>query len=293
MNLSIQHKNKKDIFNILWWQIFNILSIDVVIGAVAGGEMAVKLLRVEPGFAWRIVLPLSVWIVYTLDHLIDGIRLKESSHTVRHFFHYYYSKRIITAIIILSVVNIILILFYLERPIVIFGIYTGIATMVYLLIVFVSGKKRSFLLQKELFVSLIYTAGIWGGPSALRHFELTIPEIVLMLDFFLIVWIAILILSVYEVDKDRFDKHNTVTVNFGIRKTNFLIYLLTSVVFVTAIIEIIKTDDLLFAMAFKILLIMVMLLLLILSFPEKIRKNNVYRILIELVFWLPGLFVFI
>jgi hypothetical protein len=46
-------------------------------------------------------------------------------------------------------------------------------------------------------------------------------------------------------------------------------------------------------MAFKIVLIMVMLLILILNFPEKIKRNNIYRILVELVFWLPGLFLLI
>ncbi len=253
--------------------------------------MAVKLLHVTPGFAWWIVLPLSVWIVYTLDHLIDGIKLKEKSHTVRHFFHYFYSKHIITAIVLLSFVNIILILFFLEWPIVRFGLYTGIATLAYLLNVYILGKKRSILLQKEFLVALIYTVGIWGGPAALRHFDLSTAELFLIFDFFLTVWIAVLVLSVYELDYDKLDKHNTISVNFGIRKTGFVIYFLTSIIFLTAIFEIIRTDDLLMAMAFKVVLIMVMLLLLILNFQEKIKKNNIYRIVVELVFWLPGLFL--
>jgi len=293
MKLSIQNKSKQDIFNIQWWQIFNILSVDVVIGALAGGVMAVRLLHVNPGFAWWIVMPLSVWIIYTVDHLIDGVKLKKNSHTVRHYFHYYYAKRILVAITILGVINFFLILFYLDERIIHFGLYAGTGTLVYIFAVYQWGGKKSHLLQKELFVALIYTVGIWGGPAALRNYELNTSGIILTVAFFLTVWIATLVLSVYEVDYDKLDKHNTISVNFGVRKTGFLIYFLTSLAFLTAIFEIITTDDLLMVMAFKIVLIMVMLLILILNFPEKIKRNNIYRILVELVFWLPGLFLLI
>jgi hypothetical protein len=65
--------NKKDFLNINLLQKLSILSIDVVIGSLFCGAFVVKLLDVQPGFAWWIVLPFSVWIVYGLDHLIDGI----------------------------------------------------------------------------------------------------------------------------------------------------------------------------------------------------------------------------
>lgn len=291
MNLSIQNKNKQDIFNIRWWKIFNILSVDVVIGSVSGGILAVRLLHATPGFAWWIVLPLSVWIVYTFDHLIDGIRLKNNSHTVRHFFHYHYSKQIITVIGLMSVINIVLIAFFLEKQILLFGLFAGIITLIYLLIVYISGKKRSFLFQKEFFVALIYTVGIWGGPVALKSYQVSTPELFIIVSFFLTVWAAILILSVYEVEYDRLDKHNTFSINFGINKTVYIIYFMIAVVFFISIGEIIVTPDLQLAMASKILMIMDILLLIILNFPEQLKQNNIYRILVELIFWLPGLFL--
>jgi 4-hydroxybenzoate polyprenyltransferase len=292
MNLSIQHKNKKDIFNIRWWQMLNILSIDVVIGAVAGGVMAVRLLHVNPGFALWIILPLSVWIIYTTDHLIDGFRLKNSSHTVRHFFHYYYSKQTGILIILLSVVNIVLIALYLKRPVFYFGIYAGFITVVYLIIVYFSKNIKSFLLQKEFFVAVIYSAGIWGGPAALMSYKINTPLILLIAGFFFIVWAAVLILSVYEVNYDKLDKHNTFAVNFGVEKTVSLIYFLMAAVFIICSGEIVFITNSEIDIASKILMIMGLLLLIILNFPAQLRQNNVYRTLIELVFWLPGLFLF-
>ncbi len=291
MKLSIQNKSKQDIFNIHWWQIFNILSIDVVIGALAGGVMAVKLLHVNPGIVWWIVLPLSVWIVYTLDHLIDGVKLKDNSHPVRHFFHYYYVKQIIIAILILSIANIILILFFLENKIIEFGLIAGMATLLYLFIVYFSGKKKSYLLQKEFFVALIYTIGIWGGPVALTSYNIIMPEILIIASFFLTVFAAILIFSVFEVKHDRFDNHNTFAVNFGIYKTANLIYFLMAAVFIICIGIIVIASNPLYAMASKVMMIMSLLLLIILNSAEHLKRNNIYKSIIEMIFWIPGLFL--
>ena len=268
----------------------NILSIDVVIGAVAGGIMATRLLHVNPGFAYWIVLPLSVWIIYTTDHLIDGLRLKSNSHTVRHFFHYYYSKQIVIAIVLLSVVNITLIILFLKQPVLHFGIYAGIATLTYLLVVYFSKKKKSFLLQKEFFVSVIYSAGIWGGPAALVSYKINTPLILLIVSFFLIVWAAVLILSVYEVNYDKLDKHNTFAVNFGDRNTVSFIYFLMAVAFIICTGEIVLVQSFEIAMASKILMIMGLLLLGVLNFRGQFTRDNIYRSLIETVFWLPAFF---
>ncbi len=293
MKLSIQNKCKQDIFNIQWWQIFNILSVDVVIGALAGGVMAVRLLHVNPGIAWWIVLPLSVLIVYTLDHLIDGVKLKDNSHTARHFFHYYYAKQIFVAILFLSIVNIILILFFLENKIIEFGLIAGTATLLYLLIVYFSGKKKSYLLQKEFFVALIYTVGIWGGPVALTSYNITLPEILIMASFFLTVFAAILSFSIFEDENDRLDNHNTFAVNFGINKTTNLIYFLMAAVFIICTGIIVMATNPLEAMTSKVIMIMSLLLLIILNFAKYLTQNNIYRNLIEMIFWLPGLFLLI
>ena len=90
---------KEDILKLSFIEKLNILSIDIVIGSVAGGIFVVKLLNIQPGFAWRIILPFSVWIVYSLDHLIDGIIYKNSSLTLRNLFYYHYRKEVFKLII--------------------------------------------------------------------------------------------------------------------------------------------------------------------------------------------------
>ena len=73
------------VFNIL--RMFNMLSIDVAIGALFSGYFVKIILPFQIHWSYWCILPLSVWIVYTADHLVDALRLKKKSHTKRHLFH--------------------------------------------------------------------------------------------------------------------------------------------------------------------------------------------------------------
>ncbi len=100
-------KNNENFKAFPFLRLLNTLSIDVVIGSIFSSYLVVKLLDVEPTWAFWIVLPVSVWIIYTLDHIIDAYRLKKQANTFRHFFHYQYKKTIIVTIAIISILNFI------------------------------------------------------------------------------------------------------------------------------------------------------------------------------------------
>ncbi|MDF2158794.1 hypothetical protein [Algoriphagus sp. CAU 1675] len=63
------------------------LSIDVVLGAMGGMLFFSKLLRVD--LVWEIyaLLGLTVWSIYTADHLLDSRRKAEFDLSPRHQFH--------------------------------------------------------------------------------------------------------------------------------------------------------------------------------------------------------------
>jgi len=56
---------------------YHLLSIDVLLGVLAGSIMAVKILGIHPGLAWWFILPFTVWWIYLTDHYIDGLRHRE------------------------------------------------------------------------------------------------------------------------------------------------------------------------------------------------------------------------
>ena len=144
MNFEKPSINNKELLNISLLQKLSILSIDVVIGSVLCGAFVIQVLDMEPGFAWWIVLPISVWIIYTLDHMIDGYRLKENAHTYRHYFHFKYIKPLAYVILVLSAINLILVFFFLEKQILMFGLFAALVTGLYLLGVLLFKKKRSW-----------------------------------------------------------------------------------------------------------------------------------------------------
>ena len=57
----------------------NILSLDVVAGALLSSAFAAALLEVRPAVPYWMVLGMSVWIIYTADHLVDAYRLGDAS----------------------------------------------------------------------------------------------------------------------------------------------------------------------------------------------------------------------
>ncbi len=280
---------KEDIDKLSLIEVLHILSVDVAIGSLSGGILATKLLNVEPGIAFWIILPIAVWILYNLDHLIDGMRLKENAHTIRHFYHYYFAKRIIKFMIFLSLITIPLIFLFLEKSIIVFGVCTAFIIGAYFLIVYFYGNSKSFFVQKEFSVALIYTLGIWGGPASLMSYHFNIGQIILIIAFFISVFIAVIIFSFYEEDTDKVDHHTTLVARFGIQVVKKLLYILFLLLFVLCISQIIFAQEIIYGRTAKLLMLMGILLLMIMSYPEILKQKNRYRYLTELVFWLPGL----
>ena len=66
----------------------NILSLDVVAGALAGMLFFSDLLGVEVSGKAFVVLALAVWSIYTFDHLWDAKSTKNIPRSDRHYFHY-------------------------------------------------------------------------------------------------------------------------------------------------------------------------------------------------------------
>ncbi len=285
-------KNYKNLKAILFLRLFNTLSFDVVAGSAFSSLLVVKLLNVQPGWAYWLVLPISVWVVYTLDHIIDAYRLKKQASTYRHIFHFQYLKPILIIIGVISILNLFVILFWLEKEIIYFGLILSVATIAYLLLIHLIGKKSSFL-PKEVLVSTIYTCGVWGGPVALNNYYLIPSQIILLIIFFLLVLSDVLLLSFYEIDSDKKDKHSTMAVNFGKSGTRNIILLILLMVFATSIFIIFSDDIMMYRTIAKLFLIMGLIQIFIIGFPVILIKNNLYRYFVEWIFWIPGLMMLI
>ncbi|VAW29139.1 hypothetical protein MNBD_BACTEROID07-1241 [hydrothermal vent metagenome] len=267
-------------------QLFQATSLDVVIGAVAGGVFAVNILAVKPNFWWWPVLIMSVWVVYTSDHLIDGFHQKRAATIFRHRLHYRFRYFFMAAIAIFSLLTLILVLVFLDIRLLLWGIAVGFGALIYLGFI-ILGRKKGFYFQKEFFISLFYVIGIWLAPLLWYGRALPFTAILTMAIFVLLVWAEGLLTALYEREPDRGGQMQSFCTFYGQQTTQRLILILL-------ILSMLFSLGLLFSvpslrMEFLILIIMTISLMAIHFFPSFFQKNERYRTLGELTFWFPFL----
>lgn len=202
-----------------WYGYFQILSLDVVTGAIASGGMAARILDVEMPAVWWWALPISVWVIYTLDHLLDAYRLKEHAHTQRHLFHYRHFTIISAIWSVLFLVCILWIPFQLPEKILWLGLGLGMFVLFHLGMVQWVGGKISWLLQKELGVGLIYALGVWGGPLVMAGATTDKIAVILFIQFFLIALINLMLFSLFDLETDTRDAQTSFVRAIGEKKT--------------------------------------------------------------------------
>lgn len=280
-----------DLGDLNFFRILNILSIDVIIGSVLSGLFVVKIMNVDPGWSWWIVLPLSVWVLYTTDHILDAKRSNTADRSTSQCFHLVFMKPLLVILSLVVVFILIIVIFYLKKEIIIVGLYILILSGLYLLSVYFFRNKKSHLLQKEVLVSALYTTGIWCGPLSIAN-TFDFSRIVLMSVFFLAVLVDILVLSFYELQDDEFINPNTFPLKYGQKFTTYTIYSLCFASFALSIYMIIVIPYGQVSIGFKLVMLMIFVILLLFSLRIYLYKNHYYRYLGELVFWIPGLMFF-
>lgn len=271
----------------------NILCLDVVFGAVLSAMYFAIVLSVELSVIYWIVLALSVWIVYTADHLVDAYRLKQSAHTKRHLYIYNHFRTFSLLVLIFTMANLLIVIYLLDKTVLQFGLFIGFIAGCYLFVLLLIKGKKVRLLTKELFVACIYMLGICGVPIGMTGFHLEAHQWLIFTGFSLLVLSDILLLSFYEMEADQLDGHYTLAVHKGKLPVKKMIIVLVSVVILLSGILMIVAKGAVTQYASGILVLMAISILFLLIFESYFRKNNTYRYLSEMVFWLPGVLLLV
>jgi hypothetical protein len=283
----------KKVFNNIF-QTINILSLDVVAGSMMTGIFACKVLHVELHFWWIMILVLAVWVMYTTDHLLDAWRKKAHASIKRHLFHYKNIRTVLPVWIAIAIACIVLSLMMLEKDIIYLGILLGICILIYFGVIYFNKEKRSFFLQKELFIALIYVLGIWLAPIVWYGKNPDGTTLMIIANLVLLAWTEGILVSWFELHDDMTDKHMSFTVLFGKKTSKRFICFLLILVFVFSISGIFfMSNNPTIRMAFVIELMMGLVLALLISLPEVFSKNEEYRYVGEASFLLPGLIMII
>ena len=258
------------------YKIINILSLDVAAGAVICSSFFARLVDVEILPQGLISLGLTVWIIYTADHLLDAKKLKQDASTERHRFHQRHFKSLVLLLIVATLIDITQI--YFVRSIV---FITGLGLAFLVLIYFVIQQRIGFL--KELLGTLLYTGGVLLVPLSVNN-QLTPSIILLILQFGITAWINLLLFSWIDKPRDEKDKRHSFATTFGLKVTRRILLLLFTVNMVLAVIQLVLSFD---TMAILTLSLMTMFLLLIFLKRDYFEKEDRYRLLGDAVFLLP------
>lgn len=268
-----------------------ILSLDVVLGALASTYMAVVYLEVKMPIVFWFALALSVWVIYTADHLLDAYRLKDEAHTERHLFHHYHFKLISTIFLLGLLICLFVLPFFVPAYMLYFAIGMGLFTGIHFLLVKWIGDKTSLFFLKELGVGLIYSLGVWGPPLLAKYPELTEVDMLVYVQFFLLAMINLFTFSMYEIDTDEIDGHTSFIRAIGVKGARALLLCLSLLVLSMGIFLLPQNRGYLNEME-AIYFLMLGVLIWVFLDEKRFRPNHRYRAWADAVFLFPVFMVF-
>lgn len=268
----------KHIYSIMCW-----LSLDVTAGGVLFTKAIGHIADIDLHWSIPVALGCCIWLIYTLDHLIDGNRLDKIPSMERHAFHKKHRTPIFILFVIVAGFGLRL-LFYLPYVTLIYGcLLLGLVGLYFLSI-----WLFKIYFAKEIFIAVLYSCGIFLGV-----FSLTSQSDALMYFLFaqtvLIASINLLLFSYYELNHDIADGHSSWATHFGASKTSKhlqWLFLILAALTLGAFFTFESARQLYFQV---ILLAMASILGMIYTKPNWFMKSERFRWIGDAIFMFPGI----
>jgi hypothetical protein len=192
------------------WHYSNLLSLDVVFGAMAGMLFFSDALDVVLPLGAYLILGMAVWSIYTMDHLLDAKGIVGMASSERHRFHQQYFW-ILSWVLIITIVSglTIVLIFPNLKFILVPGLFLGFVMILWMGVLHFFGTKMSWL--KEVSTSVFYVLGISLAPFfQLFPAEIPFPFYVFFVGYFMLALVNLFILSYLDEKGDKSDGFNSI-----------------------------------------------------------------------------------
>lgn len=265
-----------------FYRLLNILSIDVALGAVCCAAWFAQVFEVQLRPYALIALGLTVWIIYTADHLLDAIKIKQEASTKRHRFHQRNFRLLLIFLLITGIIDLAL-LFFIRAKIVQAGFILATIVLLYLVI------NRWLGFVKEFVIAIVYCGGVLLPSLSIKTISLNVPEVLLIFSFLLTALINLITFSRYDVQPDTLDGYNSFARRFGFTVTQYTLVILFFMQGITIVL-------LFMAHTWNyglLVLVMNTVLFLIFFLPSYFHRSDAYRLLGDAVFLFPVVFLVI
>lgn len=204
------------------------LNLDIVAGVAATGLLAERATGASfPGellpWSWWIVVPLTAWVVYTGDRLVD-VHLAPAEHpTFRHQFHARHRRALTFACVVIAVCVAILAFLTFTPAMLLAAPLCAAVIVAHHLLQRVTRRhsRRHFHgTLKDLNVVLVYTFATWFIPILVGTF--TIDSAMMLASFTLIVAAIVLQLSVNDAESDTALRVSSSALELGPERAAFM-----------------------------------------------------------------------
>jgi hypothetical protein len=259
------------------YQYINILSIDIVAGAVVSAIFFANIFAVQVKTVGLIALGLTVWAIYTIDHLRDARRIMHPAATLRHRFH---QENFLTLTILLGAALVIdaVAIFFIRRQVFEWGLVLTAIVILYLVF------QHSLRFLKELFVASLYTAGVLLLSITVAPPEIVVEYRLLIFQFAVTACANLVLFSWFDQIYDQRNEQNSFATILGNKTTHRFLYGLFLLNFLLTIIQVAVGTPL---MPVLVLFAMNVALVLIYVFRKNLEKDDIYRLMGDAVFLFP------
>ncbi len=183
----------------------NILSIDAALIAVCWQYFLGVQFGLSLDWSRHLILGAAVWLAYAADRWIDGLRISlEKVGTARHRFYITNRYPVLAAWLVVLVSAIALAHFKLERRELLLGWALVAVCLIYALLIQRPGIAWGWLFPKELWASVLFTAGVFFflWDKGIPHYD-TIVLVLVVTAFFLQCFANCNLMAKWESEEDR------------------------------------------------------------------------------------------
>jgi 4-hydroxybenzoate polyprenyltransferase len=262
-----------------FYGLINILSIDIAAGAVLCALFFSSMLDVQIRIYGLLALALTVWIIYTADHLRDAKVIGANAASARHQFHFRHRKILLVCLVAAVIADAVVILF-MRTAVFYFGIYLFFLVTLYL------ATQKYLKILKEVFIAVLYTCGIVLPSISVTTMQLEFAHYILFAQFAIAAWVNLLIFSWFDYDQDMLEQQHSFVTATGKQKTVRWLTMVSVLHLLFFLFQVWANELIWFSMV--VVLMNALLIILFKTYREK--DKELFRWAGDAVFFIPGLF---
>ena len=275
------------------YRYFHFLSLDILLGALASSCFAAQLFGGNPGWVWWLTLAMTVWVLYTGDHMLDAWKHRKKVEREMHFFMLKNRKVLRFSLGAVALVDFMLIINLMDRELMKYALVMAGLVLLFYAMRHVFRKNRVLHIPGEIFVLLLYMAGTWLGPAVVFEHSFEVGHGMIALIFAGVLLMNLGVISLYDIKLDSRLGLVSIARALGVKKTKNMLLGSSLAIYLISLLQFLVFGVDRFSQFALILAGMATIYLLVLNFPSRFRKNDYYRLTADAVLFMGFLSLFI